>query len=202
MTDFSTSFGLERLQREVLICLHAGINDEIQVQEDYWDPLDEEYANIFQTRYDPVAIERIDSQNFYDGHRPSLIDAPITLFPNVSAMAFQADPGGVGSGTDQAEEFLRRLYIEIMCKSSPAPADLPGYEQQVNRRIQRTTDAALTVLMKNRRLNQTVFPLGITPSVRITEVFAGRIDKGSGDRFLWQGSRIELRSGKLTGWLS
>lgn len=201
-TDFSVSFGLERFQREVLILLHESVNDEIFAQMDAWDALDEEYARIFGQRNDRLIVEPIRDDNFYDGHRPSLIDAPIDRFPNISAMAFQADPGGPGSGTDQTEDFMRRLYIETMCRSDPAPADVVGYEQQVNKRIQRTTDAVLNVIMSNRRLRETTFPLGLTPSVRITEVFAGRTEKGSGDRFLWQGSRIELHAVKTTPWTS
>jgi len=200
--DFSSSFGLERLQREVLIALHASINPELEVQQAFWDPFDQEYAAIFNQRYDPLYIEPIPDENFLDGHRPSLIDAPAERFPNISVMAFNADPIGQGAGTDQSEEFNRQVYIEVMCKSSPAPSDVVGFEQEVNRRIQRTTDAVLKVFLGNRTLNRTAFPLGVTPTVSISEVFAGRLEKGVGERFLWQGGRIVMRSRKMTAWLS
>ena len=69
--------------------------------------------------YVPVVIEPIANTNFYEGHRPSLIQAPIAKYPNVLRLGSARDAApGVGSCSDHTDVCNNLLFIEVMCKSA------------------------------------------------------------------------------------
>ncbi len=196
--DLSLSFGTERLEQETIMVLHRSVNIEIIAQMSHWSALDQAFATEMEIRFDPVYVEPIQDENFYTGHRPSLIDADYDRYPNVAAIANRSTPRGGDGGYDQGEAFDMLLAIEIMCRSEPAASlDDGKREREVNSRTQRTADSVLACLTRNKTLNGTIFALGGTPSIRFSETFAGREAKGSGKRFLWKGSRIEVSAYKI-----
>jgi hypothetical protein len=198
LTDSST--GLERLGREVVMILHSDLNDELEATEAEWGPYDEEYAATVHKLYNPTTLERIQDGRFYLGHVPSLIDAPMDAFPNVSVMGYQAQ----NSSTDSIDLYYGvavSIFIEIMCKSGPYPdinvATSDAGEETVNRRTTRTTDAVVSVISRHPTLNGLVQPIQTTPSVTIFDVFKRHQNRDRGPLFYWQGSRIEYRVTRL-----
>ena len=198
LTDSST--GLERLGREVVMILHSDLNDELDATEAEWGPYDEEYAATVHKLYNPTTLERIQDGRFYLGHVPSLIDAPMDAFPNVSVMGYQAQ----NSSTDSIDLYYGvavSIFIEIMCKSGPYPdinvAISDAGEETVNRRTTRTTDAVVSVISRHPTLNGLVQPIQTTPSVTIFDVFKRHQNRDRGPLFYWQGSRIEYRVTRL-----
>jgi hypothetical protein len=196
--------GLERIQREAFLVLFNNLNQELQILESAWTTLDNQLAVETGRDFDPIALESVEDFNFHMGHRPSLIEAPIQRYPNVSVMAYQVRPVSANP-IDQMAMNLDRLFIEIMVKSpqfatstEEATAGQIEAERIVNARVQRTTDAVNNVIQSNRTLNGTVQEIIGTPSVIISDVFPRAEKTSYGQPWLWQGSRLEYEVSKLS----
>lgn len=196
--------GLERIQREAFLALFKKLNEEIAILESAWTTLDNELAVETGRDFDPITLERVEDFNFHMGHRPSLIEAPIQRYPNVSVMAYQVRPEGVIQ-IDQMSQSLDRLFIELMVKSphyttttDEASDGQIEAERVVNARIQRMTDAVNNVIQSNRTLNGTVQDINGIPSVIISDVFPRAEKTSYGQPWLWQGSRLEYEVSKLS----
>lgn len=188
---FGASVGLETIQRAALLQLKNGLNDAIQAIEAEWTPLDQAYATAMGQTYVATTLETVPEGSFMEGHRPSLMEAPIEKYPNVSCMAYTAMPST--DQIDQADMFNDQLYIELMVKSQvfSSDADEVSAETIVNRRIQRMTDAVRRVISADLTLGGQSLALQDPPTINITDAFIRRFEKSRGDRWLWQGSRIE-----------
>lgn len=188
--------GLERLGREVLMILSEELNNELELIEAEWGPLDEEYAAVVHKMYNPTTLERVGDQHFYLGHVPSLIDNPMQSFPNVAVMGYQMSNAPAES-IDLYYGIAVSIFIEVMCKSGPYPdvqdALNDAGEETVNRRVSRTTDAVISVLNRYPTLNGLVNPIQSPPSATIFDVFKRHQNRDRGPLFYWQGSRIEYR---------
>lgn len=196
--------GLERIQREAFLVLFKNLNEEIGLLESAWTTLDNELAVETGRDFDAITLERVEDFNFHMGHRPSLIEAPIQRYPNVSVMAYQVRPEGVNQ-IDQMSQSLDRLFVEVMVKSpqyktstEEATDGQVEAERIVNSRIQRMTDAVNNVLQSNRTLNGTVQEIIGIPSVIISDVFPRASNTSYGQPWLWQGSRLEYEISKLS----
>jgi hypothetical protein len=196
---------LERLTRAAVLLLadeESGINVEIANQNMSWGGMGELddpqfWASLGQT--DPQAqVETIELANFYPGHVPSLIDAPIDKYPNIAVLTYRAD--SLPSTDDWAEQFTVNLAIEVMCKaeggaSRPAQEEDARAAELVNMRTNRTLAAAHKVMMSSaaRNFMSLVPKIGNTPNVLITDVFVRHEEKGRGPRWFWQGARLDYR---------
>jgi hypothetical protein len=203
-TLIDKGLGLERIQREAFLVLFNNLNEEIGLLETAWMTLDNELSVETGRDFDAITLERVEDFNFHIGHRPSLIEAPIQRYPNVSVMAYQVRPEGVNQ-IDQMSQSLDRLFIEIMVKSpqyetstEEATAGQVEAERIVNARIQRMTDAVNNVIQSNRTLNGTVQEIIGIPSVIISDVFPRAANTSYGQPWLWQGSRLEYEVSKLS----
>jgi len=187
---FENTTSLERVSREVVLILNDELNDEIAVQEAAWADLDAEFATRMGRPYTATTIEPIGSDDLYWGHRPSLLDA-LERFPNVSVMAFDG-AAQAALDTDQTWGFQDMVHIEVLVKAreSDQTPEL-SMEELVNRRIQRTVDAIVTVLGRNRTLAGLVLPIEEPPSVVIQNVVIDRPNKGRGERYAWQGATLD-----------
>jgi hypothetical protein len=181
--DFGASTNLERLSREVFLCLHASINAEIAVQASLWAPRDQQFSAAIGTTYSPLYLEPITTPNFHLGHTPSLIEAPIEKYPNISVMGETADKVEDDFTYDQGGEWYVGVSVELMCKSVVD-------EDEVYRRIARTADAANNVLMRNKTLNGLV-ELVSMENQQISDSFIRKELKSRGTDWFWQGSRLE-----------
>lgn len=182
MVDKPT-FGTERLARETLIILIETLNDEITHQNEIWAPLDEELATIREQTYEPIELESIEPPNFHLGHKPSLIEAPVEGYPNVSVMSDRAVPSGVDD-YDHQSIYDDRLVVEFMVKSLRA-------ENEVNSRVQRLADAINICVMSNRTIRGVVNEFSVTPTLFLSDVFIRSEKTSYGNTWFWQGGRIE-----------
>ena len=200
ITDKGT--GLERIQREAFLVLFNNLNAEIDLLESAWATLDEELATATGFDNPVISLESVENINFHLGHRPSLIEAPITRYPNVSVMAYQATPAAPDN-LDHYNLYTDRLFVEVMVKSERYQVTADNLDDQiaaeriVNARIQRTTDAVNNVITSNGTLNGTVTDIGKTPSVVISDVFVRSEKTSYGNPWLWQGSRLEYDVSKV-----
>jgi hypothetical protein len=200
--DFSTSTGLEEIGSQALASLFSDLNTELGVQEVAGQTRDATLGEERGLPYVPLTLERITETNFHLGHRPSLIEAPINEYPSVSVMAYQSGPSK--DQGDHVESWDVNLFVEIMVKSPGADKrnrdELHQSEEIVNKRIQRTTNAVVNVLQRDRTLAGTVAEVKIPPSIVVTDAFLRSEEAGFGPVWLWQGARLEFQVEKYADY--
>ncbi len=180
----SPTLGLERVARETLIVLIETLNDELAAQEIAWAPLDEDLATRRGLTYEPTLLEPVELQNFYLGYQPSLINAEVEKYPNVSVMADRAGSAPGGEAFDHIDVYLLSLSIELMVKSLKS-------EEEVNLRVQRMADAVNICMLGNKTLRGKVSAFEGAPDVNVSEVFVMKEKKAYGPEWVWQGARLE-----------
>lgn len=180
----SPTIGLESIQRECLIVLLQTLNDELPHQDEIWAPLDEELANLRGLDYEPVVLEEVAPQNFYPGHRPSLIEAPVDGYPNVSVHADHAAQAEDSDQYDQTETWRDRIFVELMVKSETG-------EEEVNARVQRMADAVNVCMLSNPTLRGIVNQMEGLQEIQIGTVFPRNAETSYGKEWFWQGARLE-----------
>lgn len=182
----STIIGLEQIQREAFFVLFDGLNDAIdQVQADMEDS-DQDFATKTGRDYEELTIEHVESSEFYEGHRPSLVSSPIENYPNCSVWASSARVSDESEYMDHTDIFLNELYVEVMVKATPTEA-----ESVVNRRCIRTAEAAHFCLLNNPSLNGIVTAFTAMPTVNLSEVFKRQESTGYGEEWYWQAARLD-----------
>lgn len=184
--------GLEEIQRQVFFKLFEDMNDTILVIAERMDTSDEEFATRTGRPYVQTVIEPVEPANFYEGHRPSLITAPIEDYPNVSVMATRSAPTPESDLLDHGASYRDSIIVEIMAKAIED-------EETVNRRIHRLAQAAHVCLMRDQTLNGVVSGFDTTPSVAISDVFTRKEQTGYGPNWFWQGARLEYAVRKEAG---
>ena len=190
--DLTASFGTERLARQIAIHLHASLNAELALVQTQWDALDDDFIDRTGQARRTVTLEPVERRNIYLGHTPSLIEAPVDRYPNVSVMAYEAGHDEELQ-TDHYAAYTINVFAEVMCKSE-------FDEQEVNARIQRTTDAVNRIVMADRTLGGLVTALHADPIVEFGDVILRKEDKGHGTSFMWQGARLEWAFRKVSSF--
>jgi len=177
--------GLEEIQREALYVLMDNLNDALADMEAYWAPKDEALALRLGIDYVPTTLEPVIPTNFHEGHRPSLIGAPIDRYPNVAVMCFRAAPSAESAAYDHMESYRDALWVEVMVKSQVS-------EEECNRRIHRMASAANLCMMAHKTLNGSVSGMDTAPTTNISDLFK-RKEKASGygPEWYWQGARLD-----------
>lgn len=176
--------GLELLERNAFTNLFASINTELISVSNHWLTLDQSLAALRGETFASCILETFPNQNFHLGHRPSLLTAPVSDYPNISCMGYDSSPDA--EQFDQYDKSVLRLYLEIMVKGTEEDG-----EETVNRRIKRTTEAAINVLGRDRSFGREFPEMQKPARVTIGDLFVRREEKSRGDIFLWQGSRVE-----------
>lgn len=191
----------ERIQRGALIFLadaSVGINARVAADATDWAAEDAAFETATGRTLPSIDVETIESRNFYPGIQPSLLDAPIERYPNVSAFAWRAD--AQNTNDDHMDKYLVNLAIEIMCKAIGTD-DRLDVDANVDAcilagsRLDRTITAAHKALMSDeaRSLGKIVPRIGNQPNIIKTDVFVRRQEKGHGPRWFWQGARLDYR---------
>jgi hypothetical protein len=192
MSILLEGLGLERIAREALIVLAAGLNAELDHQTTVWSPLDEHLATYLGNDiYSIGPLEHVEPSGFYLGHKKSAILFPPEKYPMVSVMAFQSSTDPTAGG-DQYDGALANMFVEFIVKGAT--------EEQTNSRAQRTADAVMITLAGNATLNGLVQTLS-PPNVIISDVqdrtlgkdSQGLAEDGSGAVWWWQGGRLDYR---------
>lgn len=182
--NFNSTTGLEQTQRSAFLTLFDFLNVAIDFVESNWAASDLEFAAHIGIPLLPFTLERIEPQNFYEGHRPSLIQAPVEKYPNVSIWCVRSSPHPESDMSDNVDVWNNLLYVEIMCKSLLD-------EGEVNKRISRTVEAAHLVMINNPTLGGVVAGIEGDVSVSISDVFTRRENTSYGPNWYWQGARLE-----------
>src|SRR5574341_570863 len=201
MPTQTTDLELLALERAAILLLAngtSGVNSVITARTATWASEDSTFYTAIGRPNPNITVESIAAGNFYPGHIPSLIEAPLDRYPNIAAIASRGD--NIPSTDDWAEQYAIGLAIEIMCKAV-STSDTPDQEADalaaeiVNARIKRTVEAALAVFKTDngRNFNKVVPTVGNTPNVITTDVVVRSETNGRGPRWLWAGARIDFR---------
>lgn len=182
--NFNSSTGLEQVQRAAFLTLFEHLNDAIAFVESNWVESDQTFASRIGITYKPIIVERIANEHFYEGHRPSLIQAPVENYPNISIWGVRSTPHEESDESDQSDIWNNLLYVEVMCKSVTD-------EGTVNKQISRTTEAVHLVMINNPTLGGVVSGLVNDVSVSLSDVFVRRENTSYGTTWFWQGARLE-----------
>jgi hypothetical protein len=184
MSNFNSTNGLEQAQRAAFLLLFDHLNSAITFVEGNWTTSDQTFASQIGISYVPLVIERIQNANFYEGHRPSLITAPIEKYPNVCVWGVRSTPSEESIASDNVDIWNNLLFVEIMCKSV---AD----ENEVNKRTIRTAEAIHLVMISNPTLSGVVTGLNGDMNINMSDVFLRRENTSYGNTWFWQGARLE-----------
>jgi len=179
----SPTIGMEHVAREGAIVLIETLNEELQRQEEAWEDRDKELAEAKGVDFEPITLEAVELENFYVGHVPSLINAPIEKYPNVSVEADRA--GASTSNTlDQATTYGISMYVEFMVKSEKSA-------EEASARSHRMLDAINNCLMSNRTLRGVIQEFDDAPTVQLSDVFTRKEQSSYGSEWFWRGGRLE-----------
>lgn len=179
--------GLEAIQRAAFLILFDSLNGAIEQINDFMAVSDEDLDLHLGRPYTATAVELVAPENFYEGHRPSLIDAAIGKYPNCSVWAVRTAPAPESSALDQMSISSTLLYVELMAKSAPEEG-----EGIVNRRLLRTVEAVNLCVASNPTLRGLVNGRESDPTISISEVFTRKELTAYGPHWFWQGARVEF----------
>lgn len=186
--NFNSKYGLEIVERAAFLKLFTFVNDALDEVDARWAESDETFADFVGIPYVPIVCEKIslDPLNFYEGHRPSLIQAPIQNYPNVSVWGVRSNPHPESVLSDHTNIYNNLFYVEIMCKATDAEG-----EGIVSKRINRTCEAVASVIDGDRTLGGVVTGIEGDVSINISDVFTRKEKTSYGAVWYWQGARLE-----------
>lgn len=190
-----TGIGFEPASRAARLILLAQLNKEIEAQNLRWRDADLELDAL---GLDPgvgyVEAQPIETRDFHEGPKKSLIEAPPERFPNVTVMAYMTVPSA-SQFIDQGGSSDITLFVEAMAISGPVPDtdDMKmAHETIVHRRIQRMTDAIAIVIERNPTLLGTIHELKTPPRGGVgNSTWLRPKSAGAGPKYIWHGSRLQ-----------
>lgn len=218
----SSRLGVENLQWQVFQLIFNRLNAALAEEQDRGFLIDDAFneltgRGLVHTRLDPIA-----KGNFHMGHRPSLIEAPVSEWPAVAVMAYSSVPSPVNGALDQSDSNRITLSIECIVHAGPYTVGGDGRlatsggagkgtasftrhdgEEAVDRKIKRTAEAIHVVMVEGRFTPSPFFPSETPPTITFGEVF---IRDGATDgtdqlgRYFWQGVRFQYTYDKTTGF--
>lgn len=197
--DLTNDLGLEKIQRQALLVLAQNLNAKIASLSSTWTTETNDFYTALSRTNPGITIESIPLENFIPGSIPSLINAPVENYPNVTCIAYSSRPKR--SNDDTGENYTVQLSVEVMVKSDNFDEDFSHFgEEQVNSRIQKTLEAIHSVFLDDPTLGNTVIGLG-PPSPDVGDVFVRRAEKSMGKRWFWQGGKLEFVVDKYVNFI-
>ena len=178
--------GMEQIQRQAFYTLFDGLNSAIDVVSAEMADSDVEFSVHTGRTYEALEVQNIEPGNFYEGHRPSLIEAPLDQYPNCAIWATSAAAAEESQLFDHSQVFNTILSVEVMVKASPEEG-----EEVVNKRTIRTIEAVHYAFMADPTLGGIVSSIGDEPSIDLSEVFTRKERTAYGAEWFWQAGRLQ-----------
>jgi hypothetical protein len=207
-TDLTGDLAVLAVQRQFLVTLRQELNAEMAELDAASEAVDAAYYSEITAIGSPelpIRCEPVPDEQFYSGHRPSLIEAPIAYYPNCSVFAYTATPQNTTD--DSITWYNLALSVEIMVKTEGddtatgagdlfTPINLQAQEI-VNIRCNRMTQAVHNVMLRNGTLDGMVFDsFADLPNVIVGTIFTRREEKGRGPIWFWQGASLRYQIAK------
>jgi len=182
--NFNSQYGLEMVERAAFMRMFNFLNQAIDEAETRWAESDQTFSVLTGQTYTPIVVEPILTQNFYEGHRPSLIRAPIENYPNCSVWGVRSTPHPESASSDHTDIFNNLIFIEVMCKATED-------EGIVSKRVNRTCEAVHAVMKADPTLAGVVTGIEGDVSINLSDVFTRKENTSYGPVWYWQGARLE-----------
>ena len=182
--DTNALIGAEQIQRALFYTLFENLNTNIGLIESYMHTSDQEFASVTGRPVDLTEIERVEPEDFHEGHVPSLISAPIDNYPNCAVISVRSTPAAASDQFDQQDAYQDLIAVEVMVKSIVS-------ESEVDRRLKRTAEAVHITLKADETLGGKVSGLDSMPTVVWGDVFTRKESTSYGPHWFWQGARLE-----------
>jgi hypothetical protein len=179
--------GLESIQRSAFTIIFGQFNDYVDQVNNFMAQSDEDLDVLLGRAYVPTVVDPVLPGNFYEGHRPSLIDAPVSNYPNCCVWAVRTTPSPDSDLLDQMSISMTLLFVEMMAKAAPDEG-----EGICNRRLLRMIEGAQLCVMANPTLRGLVNGRENDPTVNVSEVFTRKETTAYGPHWFWQGARLEF----------
>lgn len=202
--------GAEDLQWQVFQVIYSKLNAAIAAEGVRGDDIDTAFNALTGRQLDGVTVDQIDPDNFHMGHRPSLIESPVSNWPAIAVMAYSSVQSPIDFDLDQAMTSRVSVSIEFITAAGPYKVGADGQivvsprddaEETVDRKLKRAAEAIQVVMLANRELGGYHRPSDQAPTITFGEVF---IRDGAGDgtdregRYFWQGVRFQYTYDKTT----
>lgn len=133
----------------------------------------------------PTELVMIPDANWYEGHYPTLLDGPMSTFPNLTVMCYNEQPRPVGNAwdTDQGQVTSYSAYLELFC----ADPDMGT----VNRKAKRYASALHRAVVQDLTLGGLMNPPENAPGAMVSNSSA-RYESQENNRLQYiQGCRVE-----------
>lgn len=180
------TLGLEQIQRAALYIFYKEFNNTLAHVEAAWADSDEAFATAMGR--DPVVVDlpAIPDDHFHEGHRPSLINAPVENYPALSVMVLSGRR--IETASDHTETYVNNLIVEMfVCTEGEGETA----ETVIERRAHRYAEAAEVLMSANPTLANTVLDRVAGPKVDITNTFIRKDKTSYGKPYSWKGIRME-----------
>jgi hypothetical protein len=144
---------VQRAAKAQLIKYLPSITKQLQYS---WDQRDKEYYEITGFEFNRILIPQVEKNNFFTGIKPSLMEASLDRWPNITTTCHDFKPASFQP--DQFDVVEATLFIDILCKSEPIKQenlhDEEGIklEEELDSKLQRLSDAVHMSIKKNASL--------------------------------------------------
>lgn len=151
----------------------ANLAEELRRQAAEWDPIDKTTASLLEYEYRRTHLEPI--RNYLLGDRPSVLRKPWTFFPTISFTAHDSGLSPEALRMDYTTAYTVPFWIEAIVPGDHFDSDDEDeqvfQEGVVERRTQRTADAIVQCLLRDRTLGGVATESTLNLRVRQTPSF-------------------------------
>jgi hypothetical protein len=180
---------LEDVARDLLLVMKENLND---VVDEVWAEMAIADAAYYAQLSQPVPVTpKPYPASFYLGHHPAILDHPLTDYPNVTTVSYEANSADdVG---DQYEVTENRAYVEVFVVHKD--------ESTINRLAWRYARAVTRVISRYKDLSDgQIEPIQGVPAVMVSNAAARRVDEFTDETIYIQGCRLEHLFRATTLW--
>jgi hypothetical protein len=185
------------LEYAAKIAISRFLEQECQRQEEFWAQRMAELRTLMPVGHLPTPqITRVDPKNVYTGARPSLLQAPIEFWPNITIRAGALRPSRVQP--DNYSTFDCDLYVEVMTLAGPIDKEHLHLQEgidcegDVNLQTHLLSNAVYMAIVQDPTFGGAIEPIqnppAITPS--FPAAVAGTDQERVGDYWLYQGRQL------------
>lgn len=184
----------EQIQRVTLAQIKKFLPEVTKKLQEKWDKKDADFAANANIPFKTVQIPQV--ENFFTGIKPSLLEAPIEMWPSITVYCHNAKASPFQP--DQYDENLIPLFIDVLCTHGPIQQDVVHKkdgilaEQALDSQLQRLSDAVQICIKKDPTLGATITgPIEKPPTI-ITSLPWAKTEASSGSNvYIYQGKLHE-----------
>lgn len=199
--DTMLGIGTEQVQRAAMIQIVELIGEVTATMQAIGDQRDATFQSRTGIHVPLITLPTIAAGNFFTGSHPSLVEAPIDLWPSICV--YCRDGQASADQKDQYDSYDVKLYVEFLgISSAVSPTNVKSHEgvlaeDEVDRIVQRMGDVLVLCIDADRTLGNVLSgPIKNPPSFTQSAPFTRRgtkgqkVSDGTGDAYVFQGKQF------------